>query len=158
MVWVCVPSHNTPLQLTLPHFVPRVLAPSLNTTLSQQLKCLILFYHHQRLLTQRNAEALLSTPVTQKKPLLQSWMTTSSRFSWICPPSLTRLACCLFPPLMQVHGCLLLLQRVLDSILTLPNFRLLSGGGLAWTFPMVHAAHCALRLPWPSCCYLQKGW
>ena len=35
-------------------------------------------------------------------------MTTSSRFSWICPPSLTRLACCLFPPLMQVCGCLLL--------------------------------------------------
>ena len=30
------------------------------------------------------------------------------------PPSLTRLACCLFPPLMQVHGCLLLLQKVLD--------------------------------------------
>ncbi|KAL5474567.1 hypothetical protein EMCRGX_G026533 [Ephydatia muelleri] len=26
--------------------------------------------------------------------------------------------------------------------------RLLSSGGLAWTFPMVHAAHCALRLPW----------
>ena len=41
-----------------------------------------------------------------------------------------------------------LLQRVLDSILTLPNFRLLSSCGLAWTFPMVHAAHCALRLPW----------
>ena len=77
-----------------------------------------------------------------------SWMTTSSRFSWICPPLLTRLACCLFPPLMQVCGCLLLLQRVLDSILTLPNFRLLPSGGLAWTFPMVHAAHCALTLPW----------
>ena len=91
-----------------------------------------------------NAEALLLTPVTQKS---LSWMTTSSRFSWICPPSLTRLACCLFPPLMQVCGCLSLLQRVLDSILTLPNFRLLSSGGLAWTFPMVHAAHCALRLP-----------
>ena len=25
---------------------------------------------------------------------------------------------------------------------------LLSNGGLGWTFPMVHAAHCALRLPW----------
>ena len=39
-------------------------------------------------------------------------------------------------------------QKVLDSFLTLPNFRLLSSGGLDWTFPMVHAAHCALRLPW----------
>ena len=29
MVWVCVPSHNTPLQLTLPHVVPWVLASSL---------------------------------------------------------------------------------------------------------------------------------
>ena len=29
-----------------------------------------------------------------------------------------------------------------------PNFRLSSSDGLAWTFLMVHAAHCALRLPW----------
>ena len=42
------------LPLTLPHFVPRVLAPSLSTTLPQQLTCLILFYHRQRLLTQRH--------------------------------------------------------------------------------------------------------
>ena len=27
------------------------------------------------------------------------------------------------------------------------QFQVLSSGGLAWTFPMVHAAHCALRLP-----------
>ena len=79
--------------------------------------------------------------------IIISWMTTSSRLYLTCPPSLTRLACCLFPPLMQVHGCLLLGQKVLDS-LTLPNFRLPSSGGLDWTFPMVHAAHCALRLPW----------
>eukprot|EP00731_Ephydatia_muelleri_P024346 Em0016g617a len=72
-----------------------------------------------------NAEALLLTPVTQKN--------LSSKLD---------------DYLFKVCGCLLLLQRVLDSILTLPNFRLLSSGGLAWTFPMVHAAHCALRLPW----------
>ena len=126
MVWVCVPSHNTPLQLTLPHFVPWVLASSLYITLPQQFKCLILSYHHWP----------------------PSWMTTSSRFFWICPPSLTRLTCCLFPPFMQVHGCLLLLQRVLVSIFTLPNFRLPLSVGVAWAFLMVHAAHCALRLPW----------
>ena len=42
---------STPLQLTLPHFVPQVLALSLSTILPQQLICLIRFYHHQRLLT-----------------------------------------------------------------------------------------------------------
>ncbi|KAL5510768.1 hypothetical protein EMCRGX_G006369 [Ephydatia muelleri] len=39
-------------------------------------------------------------------------------------------------------------ERVSVSILTLPNSRLPLSGGLAWTFPMVLAAHCALRLPW----------
>ena len=34
----------------------------------------------------------------------------------------------------------------LGLILTLPNFRLPLSGGLSWTFPMVLAAHCALRL------------
>ena len=50
----------------------------------------------------------------------------------------------LFPPLMQHHGYLSLLQRVSVSISTLPNSRLPLGGGLAWTFSMVLAAHCAL--------------
>ena len=59
MVWVCIPSHNTPLQLTLPHFLPRVLAPSLNITLSQQ-------FRHMPPSEAINAEALLLTPVTQK--------------------------------------------------------------------------------------------
>ena len=88
VVRVSVPSHNTPLQLTLPRFLPVVLALNRNTTLPQQFSCLILLYHHWRQLIQKHFCWLRS-------PKSASWMTTSSRFFWTCPPSPTRLACCL---------------------------------------------------------------
>ena len=137
MTWVCVLSHNTPLQLTLPHFEPRVFAPSL-VSATQMFNS---FLPPSEAI---NAEALLLTPVTQKslssklddylfKVLLDmSSITDKARLLSVSSP----------------HAGLWLLQRVLDYILTLPNFRLLSSGGLAWIFPVVHAAHCALRLPW----------
>ena len=115
-----------------------VLVPSLNATLPQQFISLILLYHHQRQLTR------LRSP---KRTFPPSWSIISSMFFWTCSLFLTRLACYLFPPLMQHHGYLSLLQRVLVSILTLPNSRLPLSGGLAWTIPMVLAAHCTMRLP-----------
>ena len=140
MTWVCVLSHNTPLQLTLPHFEPRVFAPSL-VSATQMFNS---FLPPSEAI---NAEALLLTPVTQKS--LSSKLDDYLFKVLLDMSSITDKARLLsVPPLMQVRGCLLLLQRVLDYILTLPNFRLLSSGGLAWIFPVVHAAHCALRLPW----------
>ena len=137
MVWVCIPTHNPPLQLILPRFVPLVLALSRNTTLPQQISCLILLHHHQRQLTIRGT-SVYSGHTGASPP---SWMTTSSRFFWTCLPSPTRLTCCLFPPFMQHHDWLSLVQRALVSILTLPNSRLPLIGGLALRFRMVLAAH-----------------
>ena len=68
-------------------------------------------------------------------------MTTPSRFFWTCPPSPQGL-----PAVCFLHPAVL--QRVLVSTLTLPNFRLPLSGNLALRFCMVLAAHCALRLPW----------
>ena len=94
-----------------------------------------------------NLEALLLTSVTQKS--LSSKLDDHLFKVLLDMSSIADKARLLsVSSLMQVHGCLLLRQKVLDSILTLPNFRLPSSGGLAWTFLMVHAAHCALRLPW----------
>ena len=59
MTWVCVLSHNTPLQLTLPHFEPRVFAPSL-VSATQMFNS---FLPPSEAI---NAEALLLTLVTQK--------------------------------------------------------------------------------------------
>ena len=67
-----------------------------------------------------------------KRAFLPRWIAISSRFFWKCPPSQTRLACSLFPPLIQHHGCLPLLQRVLVSISTLPNFSVMSLDGSAY--------------------------
>ena len=142
MVWVCVPSHNTPLQLTLLLFVLRVLGLSLNTTLSQQFKCFV--PPSEAPSEAINSEALLLTPVTQKS--LSSKLDDHLFKVLLDMSHITDKAHLL--SISSLHAGLLLLQRILVSILTLPNFRLPSNGGWAWTFLMVHAAHCALRLSW----------
>eukprot|EP00731_Ephydatia_muelleri_P021237 Em0013g964a len=90
-----------------------------------------------------NSEVLLLTPVTQKslssklddhlfKVLLDmSSVADKARLLSVSSP----------------HAASWLSVTVLVSISTLPNSRLPLNSGLAWTFPMVLAAHCALRLP-----------
>ena len=94
-----------------------------------------------------NAEALLLTPVTQKslssklddylfKVLLDmSSIADKARLLSVSSPRAS-----LWLPVTPSEG----LGLHLDP----SQFQVLSSGGLAWTFPMVHAAHCALRLPW----------
>ena len=139
MVWVCVPSHNTPLQLTLPHFVPWVLAPSLSTTLPQQL---ISFLPPSEAI---NLEALLLTPVTQKS--LSSKL-DDHLFKVLLDTSSIADKACLLSVSSPHAGSWLSVTPSEGLGLHLDPSRLPSSGGLAWTFLMVHAAHCALRLPW----------
>ena len=92
-----------------------------------------------------NSEALLLTPVTQKS--LSSKLDDDHLFKVLLDMSLILDKANLLS-VSSLHAGLLLLQRVLVSISSFSNFRLPLSGGLAWTFLMVHAAHCALRLPW----------
>ena len=140
MVWVCVPSHNILLQLTLPHFVPRVLAPSLVSAIQ-------MFNSFLPSSEAINAEALLLTPVTQKSLsfklddyLLKVLLDMSSIADKARLLSVSSPHAGLWLSVIPSEG----LGLHLDP----SQFRLLSSGGLAWTFPMVLAAHCALRLPW----------
>ena len=143
MVWVCVPSHNTPPAAYIASLCTSGFGFQSQHHLASATHMFKSFLPPSEVI---NLEAHLLTSVTQKSLssklddhlfkvlLVMSSIADKARLRSVSSP--------------HAGSWLSLRQKVMDSILTLPNFRLPSSGGLAWTFLMVHAAHCALRLPW----------
>ena len=90
------------LQLTLPRFVPLVLALSRNTTLPQQISCLILLHHHQRQLTQRHF-CLLRSHRSLSSKLDDHPFQGSSGHVLLCRPGSP--AICFLPLCSIMTGC-----------------------------------------------------
>ena len=125
-----------------------------HTTLSCSIHCLALFFRFWfpfstppcisnsfvPLSEANNSEVLLLT--RRPKSLSSKLDDHLFKVIWTCPLSLTKLACCLFPSLMQHHGYLSLFQSFSVSKIDPSQFQVAISGGLAWMFPTVLAALC----------------
>ena len=119
MVWVCIPSHNTIMR----QYIAMLCSSGFGSQSQRHLASAIHLFNSSVPLSEAiNSEVILLT--CHPKRLSSKLDDHLFKVIWTRPLLLKKLTCFLFPSLMQHHGYLSLLQRVLVYIWTIPNSRL----------------------------------